>query len=143
MCVESASPGRGREGRARAGIINGWWAMKGSWALQGSLSPASIPLREHHLALSNAVNAHFTQFAGFPVVYDWSVVLHPATFSWPEAGILVRIKYRHVIKFEFRINGKSFLVCVPGQAICVLTIGSAGAPEGPTPPCAFSVLKVF
>ena len=137
--------GGGGRAEARVGFMNGWrvaGGMKGSWALQGSLSPV-IPLREHRLALSNAVNAHFTQFAGFPVVYDRSVVLHPATFSWPEAGILVRIKYRHVIKFEFRINGKSFLVCVPGQAICVLTIGSAGAPEGPTPPCAFSVLKVF
>ena len=54
--------------------------MKGSWALQGSLSPV-IPLREHRLALSNAMNAHFMQFAGFSVVYDWSVFVDPATFS--------------------------------------------------------------
>ena len=43
--------------------------MKASWALQGSLSLV-IPLREHRLALSNAINAHFMQFTGFPVVYD-------------------------------------------------------------------------
>lgn len=69
MCLESASPGRGREGRGQRWIyewLEGAGGMKGSWALQGSLSPV-IPLRERRLALSSAVNAHFTQFAGFPV----------------------------------------------------------------------------
>ena len=104
--------GGGGRAEARVGFMHGWrvaGGMKGSWALQGSLSPV-IPLREHCLALSNAMNAHFTQFAGFSVVYDWSVVVDSATFSWLEAGILVRIKYRHAVKFEFWINGKSFLV---------------------------------
>ena len=110
MCLESASPGAGGRAGARAGKINGWWGTKGSWASQASLSPGSVRLRVHRLALSNAVNAHSTQFAGLPVVYDWSVVLHPATFSRLEAGILVRIKYRHAVKCEFWINGKSFLV---------------------------------
>ena len=64
--------GGGGRAEARVGFINGWRlevGMKGSWALQGSLSLV-IPLREHRLALSNAINAHFMQFAGFPVVYD-------------------------------------------------------------------------